>query len=136
MFPKLLATAVMGAAIASAAYADPPPAPHACQAASFRIYFEPGRSALDDQAHALIGMAARDVADCERVVITLAQGSHSNAPEQGRAVLSALLAHGVHGATSPAPASYGGEFGAPDFVEVRLAPMQRDERHAANLRQS
>lgn len=135
MFSKLLSAAAASSALVAAAYADPPA--QACQATSFRVYFEPGASTLGAEARALIGMAARDVDGCEGITVTLVQASRDNAAEQRRAVVSSLLAHGVHGAISAAPLHYPADAaGAPDFVEVRLAPMRREEHHAENLDRS
>ena len=152
MFAKVMATAMTIGALggASLALAQNVAAPTAitanneahlaqradaaCSAVDFRIYFEPGSSALNSQARDTIASATRDVGACGRVDVEVAAdvsridsaGERRLSSQRSVSVLSEMRRQGVagdvyvapvHGVVVASEANPG-----PDFVEIAISP--------------
>lgn len=128
MFSKFFAAAAAAAALsATAAYADIAPQRTTCEATSFRVYFEPGATTLNDDAQTLIAAAARDVAGCAdvNVAMTPANNPGSQANQMRSAAIAAeMREHGIdvemampHMVRFTNAAAAG-----PAYIEVRMTP--------------
>lgn len=118
-----------------------------CQPTAFRVYFEPGSSRLNDDAHNLIDTASRQVAGCDRVEFSVAAdadqiGDASKrrfASERSVAILREMRNQGIEGEVYVQNISHtvvAAEANAgPDFIEVQVAPSKAPQLITSNSRQ-